>query len=183
MRLIAWGVIRISWKIQLGLVAFGYAGVVGFAALLMVWRYWQYESHPVDSVQYGGMWAGGDLMLELFITGMLLLMTFFLVLVIFRNESAYTIYSKVVLAISVTCPVSVGVIAISAIAEGNSLLGWACLYRLFASPLVLLGLIMSRLFARFPQAKRLTNYALLVEISTLGFVMLMLFLPYRLHLG
>ena len=156
---------------------------LGIAALLVVWRYWQYKTHPVDSAQYGGMWAGGDLMLELFITGMLLVTTFFLVLVIFRHEAAYTIYSKAVLAISVTCPVSVGLIAIPAIGGGASLLGWACLYRVFASPIVLLGLIMSRLFARFPQAKRFTNYALLVEILTLLLMALLLFLPARFHRG
>lgn len=174
---------RIPWKIQLGLVALGYVMAFGIAALLVVWRVWQYKTHPVDSVQYGGMWAGGDLMLELFIACMLLAVTFFLVLVIFRHEAAYTIYSKVVLAISVTCPVSVGLIAIPAISGGVSLLGWACFYRVFASPIVLLGLVMSRLFARFPQAKRITNYALLVEVLTLVLMVLMLFLPFHLHLG
>ena len=63
------------------------------------------------------------------------------------------------------------------------MLGYACLFRIFASPMVLLGLVMSRLFARFPQAKRFTNYALLIEILTLVFMVLMLFLPVHLHHG
>jgi len=172
--------LRVPWKIQIGLVASGYVMVLGISALLIVWRYWQYETHPADAAAYGGMWAGGDLMLELFICGMLLVVTLFLVLVIYKSETAYTNYAKVVLAVSATLPASVGLIAIPAVGQGNSLVGWACLFRVFASPLVLVGLGMSRLFARFPKGKRITNYALLVEILTLVFMVLMLLLPIRL---
>jgi hypothetical protein len=166
--------LRIPWRIQIGLVACGYAMVSGIAALLILWRYWQYESHPADATQYSGMWAGGDLMLEVFICGMLLVMTFFLVLVIYKYETAYTNYAKVVLALSATAPVSFGLIAIPTVGQGTSLVGWACLFRVFASPLVLMGIAMSRLFARFPRAKRITNYALLIEVLTLVFMALML---------
>jgi hypothetical protein len=165
---------RIPWKIQVGLVACGYVMVLGIAALLVLWRYWQYETHPADAAQYGGMWAGGDLMLEFFICSMLLAVTFVLVLVIYKFETAYTHYAKVVLALSVTAPVSVGLIAIPAVGQGTSLVGWACLFRVFASPLVLMGIGMSRLFSRFPRAKRITNYALLIEALTIIFMVLML---------
>jgi hypothetical protein len=166
--------LRIPWKIQIGLVACGYAMVFGIAALLIVWRNWQYETHPADAAQYGGMWAGGDLMLELFICSILLAVTFVLVLVTYKFETAYTNYARAVLAVSVTLPVSVGLIAIPAVGGGISLVGWACLFRVFASPLVLVGLVMSRLFARFPRAKRITNYSLLIEVGTLVFMVLML---------
>lgn len=175
--------LRIPWKVQLGLVACGYAMVVGIAALLVLWRYWQYQEHPADAAQYGGMWAGGDLILELFICAMLLAMTFVLVLVIYKSETAYTNFAKLVLAVSVTLPVSVGVIAIPAVGEGISLVGWACLFRVFASPLVLMGIAVSRLFARFPRAKRITNYALLIEVSTLVGMVLMVAGLGRFHLG
>lgn len=161
------------------LVACGYLSVLAIAAILIVVRYFQYVTHPADVAAYGGMWAGGDLMLELFICGMLLVMSFFLVLVIFRHETAYTMYSKVVLAISATLPVSVGLIALPAVAGGMSALGWVCLFRVFSSPIVLLGLIMSRLFARFPRAKRFTNYALLIEVLTLVGMVLMIAGPIR----
>lgn len=166
--------LRIPFKIQLALVASAYAAVLGISALLVIWRIWQYRMHPDDAAQYGGMWAGGDLALEFIICAMLLAVTFVLVLVIYKHETAYTNYAKAVLAISITLPLSIGVIAISAISQGNSLLGWACLFRVFASPLVLAGLAMSRLFARFPAAKRLTNYALLVEVLTLVGMVLIL---------
>ena len=169
--------IRIPWKIQLALVACAYAAVLAISALLIVWRYWQYETHPADAAQYGGMWAGGDLMLEFFICGMLLAVTFVLVLVIYTHETAYTNYSKFMLALSATAPASIALIAIPAIGQGSSLLGWACMYRAFASPLVLVGLVMNRLVARFPRAKRMTNYALLIEGLTLFVMALMLFLP------
>ena len=167
-------VLRIPWKIQLALVACAYVGVLAISAVLIVWRYWQYETHPADAAQYGGMWAGGDLILEFFICGMLLAVTFVLVLVIYRHETAYTNYSKIMVAMSATLPVSVVLIAISAISQSNSLLGWACLFRVFASPVVLVGFAMNRLFARFPQSKRMTNYALLIEGLTLVFMFLIL---------
>ena len=121
-------------------------------------------------------------MLELFICGMLLVMSFLLVLVIFRHEAAYTTYSRVALAISLTSPFSVGLIALTSASEGVSLLGWMCLFRVLSSPIVFLGLVMSRLFARFPQGKRLTNYALLIESSTLVAMVLMIAGPIRLGL-
>lgn len=166
--------VRIAWRVQLGLVACGYAMVLGIAALLALWRYWQYETHPADAAQYGGMWAGGDLMLEMFICGMLLAVTLVLVVVISKSETAYTNYAKVVLAVSATLPVSIGVIAIPAVSQGTSLVGWACLFRVFASPMVLMGIVLSRLFARFPRAKRITNYAFLIEVLTLVFMVLIL---------
>ncbi|HTS06144.1 MAG TPA: hypothetical protein VMT82_02170 [candidate division Zixibacteria bacterium] len=169
--------IRIPWKIQLALVACAYAGVLAIAAVLIVWRYWQYVNHPADVAASGGMWAGGDLMLEFFICGMLLAVTFVLVLAIYSHETAYTNYSKIMLALSASAPVSVVLMAVPAIGQGNSLLGWACMFRAFASPVVLVGLVMNRMFARFAQAKRMTNYALLIEGLTLFFMALMLFLP------
>jgi hypothetical protein len=150
---------------------------LGIAGILIAWRYWQYVTHPADAAASSGMWAGGDLMLELFICGMFLVVTFFLVLVIYKYETAYTNYAKALIAISVTAPASVGLMAIPAVGQGTSLVGWACLFRLFASPLVLAGFGMSRVFARFPKAKRITNRALLIEGLTLAFMVLMLFLP------
>ncbi len=168
---------RIPWKAQLGLVGLGYVAVLAFSALLIFWRYLQYVNHPADVAASSGMWAGGDLILEFFIGGMLLVMSFFLMLVIYKSESAYTIYSKTLLAISITAPVSVGMMAIPAVGQGSSLLGWACMFRVFASPIVLVGLVTSRLFALFARAKRITNYALVVEGLTLISMVLMLFLP------
>jgi hypothetical protein len=167
--------------VQLGLVATGYAGVVAVAAVLIVVRYLQYVNHPADVAAYGGMYAGGDLMLEVFIGGMLMVMTFFLVLVIYKSEPDYTIYSKVLLGLSLTAPLSVGLISIPAVNQGMNVLGEVCMFRLFASPMVIAGMGMSRIFARFPRPKRLTVYALLIEAVTLILLLAAMILP--LHFG
>jgi len=149
-------------------IAVAYAAVVAVSAALIFARYVQYATHPADVAQYGGMWAGGDLMLEVFICGLLLMVTFVLVLLIFKDESAYTVYSKVLLGLSLTMPLSVGVISIDAVSQGGTgWLGSACLFRLFASPLVIIGLGTSRVFAQFPRAKRLLSYSLVIEVLTL----------------
>lgn len=160
-------------------IAGAYAAVLAVSAALIFARYVAYVTHPADVAAYGGMWAGGDMMLEVLIVGMLLVVTFFVALAIVQYEAAYTTYSKILFALSLTAPASVGFIVFPAVAQGDSVLGWFCLYRVFASPLVLLGLGMSRLFARFPRPKRLTKYALLIEGLTLVFLFLMLFLPIR----
>lgn len=162
-------------------IAGAYAAVVGMSAALIFQRYMAYVQHPDDVAAYSGMWAGGDLLLEVFIASMLLVVSFFLVIAIFKYEAAYITYSKILVALSLTAPAAVGFMAIPAVGQSNSLLGYACLYRVFASPLVLLGLGMSRLFARFPKPKRMTNYALLIEALTLVFMVLMLFLPFHFY--
>ena len=116
------------------MVAIGYAAALAIAAALIVLRYVQYATHPQDVAAYGGMYAGGDLALEVFICGMFLVVTFFLMLVIRASETAYTIYAKVLLGVSLTMPVSVVVVALSAVIPSDGIFGWACLFRLFASP-------------------------------------------------
>ncbi len=153
-------------RLLLRLVAAVYAGVILLSAVLIYIRYLAYVTHPADVIASGGMWAGGDLLLEFFITGMLLVPTFLLVLVIRKYEVAYTNYSWALLAISLSAPLSVGGFFIPAISQSNSLLGYACMFRLFASPMVVVGLAMSRIFARFRRAKRLSACALLVEVGT-----------------
>lgn len=157
----------LSQRTQLRLVWAGYAAVVVAAALLVAMRALQYRLHPEDANQYSGMWAGGDMILGLFIFCLFMVPTFFLVLVIRESEPLYTRYAKVLLGLSVSAPVSLGVIAIPAVSQGESLLGWIFFWRIMGSPLVFLALVGSRFMARFPQAKRLCSYAVLVEGLTL----------------
>jgi hypothetical protein len=161
------------------LVGCGYLIAVAIAIALILMRYLQYVTHPADVAAYGGMWAGGDLMLELLIVGMFLFVTFFLVLVIAKSETAYTIYSKTLVGISLTAPLSVAILAISAVNRSESIfywiVGYACMFRLFASPMMAFGMGASRLFARFPRPKRLTVYALAIEGLTLVLMVASLF--------
>ena len=158
----------VSLRAKLSWVAAGYAAVVAVSTFLIVWRYLQYRWHPEDANQYSGMWAGGDMILAAFIFCLLLVPTFFLVLVIRKSEPLSTGYAKVLLGLSVTAPASAGLMAIPMVGQSNSLLGWACMWRLLGSPLVLIGIVMSRLMAGFPRAKRLCSYAVLVEALTIA---------------
>ncbi len=160
----------IPWRTQLGAVAAGYAIVVLISAVLLLGRHIQYVTHPVDANTYGAMFAFGDLLLGLFIGGLFLIPTFLLALVIRNSEPAYTRYSQILLGLSLTAPISLGVLLIPAVSQGNSFLGWFCMDRLFASPIVIAGLAVSRLLARFGRSKRLTSYALLVEFGTIALV-------------
>jgi hypothetical protein len=156
----------IPWRTQLGAVAAGYAMVLLVAAVLVYWRHIQSVTHPADAIGYGGMYAFGDLILGLFIGGLFLIPSLLLVLVIRKSETAYTRYSRTLLGLSLTAPICLGIFLIPAVNQGNSFLGWFCMDRLFASPIVVAGLAVSRLLARFDRAKRLTSYALLIELGT-----------------
>jgi hypothetical protein len=162
-------------------VGAGYAAVLAASAFLVFWRYLQYRWHPDDANQYSGMWAGGDMVLGVFIFLLFLVPTFFLVLVLRKSEAGYIGYAKVLLIVSLTAPTSVGLFAIPWLRNSNSLLGWVCMWRLFGSPFVLVGIVGSRLLARFPRAKRLCSYAALVEAGTLGAMILLLGVAARLH--
>ncbi len=157
----------IPLRTQLGLVAASYALVLAIASVLVFARYLLYVNHPQDAAAAGGMYAAGDWMLEIFIGCMLLVPTFALVLVIRKSENLYTGYAKVLVAFSLTAPISLGLLSIPAVGQGTMLLGWLCLDRLLCSPVVIVGLVVSRLLAQFDRAKRLTLYALLIEIVTL----------------
>ena len=171
----------LSLRARLGWVAAGYAAVLAFSTFLVAWRYLQYRWHPQDANQYSGMWAGGDMVLAVFICCLLLVPTFFLVLVARKSEPLYTGYAKFLLGLSLTAPISIGVLAIPAVSQSNSLLGWACMWRLLGSPFVLFGMVGSRFLARFPRAKRLSSYATLIEGITLGGMILALGIGSRWH--
>jgi len=173
----------IPYRVQLRMVAAGYAAVLTIAVGLIVMRYLQYVRHPDDVAAYGGMWAGGDMMLELFICFLLMVPTVFLVFVIRKSETASEMYAKVLFGISLTAPVSAALIAIPAVGQSNMILGWFCLFRILASPVVLIWLIVSRLLARFERQKRWTSYALLVEVLTLVVIAALMSGFWKIHRG
>jgi hypothetical protein len=150
--------------VRLGLVALGYAGVLVVASALLYGRHLQELKYPDEAS--GGMWAAGDALLQIFIACLFMIPTAFLVWVTARFESFYKAYSQLLLGLSLTAPVCLSVLTLGEnyLAQSVSNL---CLYRLFWSPFVLLGFGVSRLAARFDQAKRLVSYALLIEGLTL----------------
>ena len=157
----------IPLRTRLGLVAAVYAVVLATAMLLIYKRHLQYVNHPEDVAASSGMYAFGDSMLALFIGCMLLVATLILALVIRNSENLYTGYSKILLGLSLTAPICLGVLTIPAVNQGRTVLCEICIERLFGSPIVVVGLVVSRLLARSDPAKRLTLYALLIEVLTL----------------
>lgn len=152
-----------------------YGLALAVSVLLVVWRYLQYRWYADDANQYSGMWAGGDMVLGVFIFCLFLVPTFFLVLVIRDSEPLYTRYAKVLLGLGLSAPLSLGLIAIPEVNQGQSLLGWVFFWRILGSPFVFLVLTASRLLGRFPLAKRLCSYALLIEGLTLVTMVVFLF--------
>jgi hypothetical protein len=156
---------------QLGLVAVGYATVLVIAATLLFVRHMQELQNPIDAS--GGMWAAGDAMLGVFIAGLFAIPSVFLVWVIAKFESFYKTYSQLLFGLSLSAPVCLGIFTLgkSYLAQSVTIL---CLYRLFCSPPILLGIGVSRLAARFDRAKRLLSYALLIEGLTLAIAVALL---------
>ena len=152
---------------QLLLVAAVYAVVMGISAAMLFARHMLYVEHAADAAAAGGMYGFGDWMLEIIIGLMLLVPTFFLAVVLRNSEALYTGYSKVLLGLSLTAPVCAGVLAIPAVGQSPMMLGEICLDRLLCSPVAVLGLALSRILAKFDRAKRLTSYALAVEVLTI----------------
>jgi hypothetical protein len=160
--------------LHLRLVAACYAVVFVISVLLIYARYLQYAFNPQDVAAAGGMYAGGDLLLEMFICVLFVMPTIALVFVIRKSESWYTAYAKLLLVLSLTAPISVGLVAIPVLNQWY--LGNACLFRLFAIPLVVVVFIFSRCLSQFARARRLISYALLIEGVTLLVIIACVFL-------
>jgi hypothetical protein len=107
-----------------------------------------------------------DWLLGLLIGGLFLLPTLALIWMIRESEPAYTTYSRILLALSITAPLGV-LFFIGSLSLGTGFLFGFCFYRFFASPSVIVGLLASRICARFSKAKRLISYALAIEAVTL----------------
>src|SRR5208282_6184261 len=101
----------------------------------------------------GGMSAFGDLLLGIFIVGLFMVPTAFLVWVMAKHESAYTTYSQLLLGLSLSAPVCLSLFVFGQNHVSDSL-RFVCLCRLVASPLVFVGIGVSRFVARFNPAKR-----------------------------
>jgi hypothetical protein len=168
-------------RLQLRLVAASYAVVAVVSAFLIYERYLQYVRNPQDVAASSGMYAGGDLLLEIIIGFLFLVPTIGLVFVIRKSESAYTAYAKVLLGFSLTAPLSVGLLIIPVLNQWYW--GDAIVFRLFAIPMVVVVLIFSRWLTRFERARRLISYALLIEGLTFVVVFAGLFLSSKARHG
>ena len=170
----------ISRRVQLGLVAAAYSAVLLISTVLVYWRYLQYIRHPDDVAASSGMWAGGDMMLAAFIACLLLVPTFFLVIVLRKDELAYTTYSKVLVGVALTAPLSIAALAIPG---GSWLIGDICIFRIVATPFAVVAYVMSRIASRFRGPSRRIIYALLIEVLTVAAAIVLLTVSSRFHRG
>lgn len=146
------------------LVAVGYAVVSVVAAALLFGRHLQELRYPAEAS--GGMWAAGDALLYIFIAGLFMVPTGFLIWATAKFEAYYTAYSIFLLGLSLSSPVCLIVVYVGEKHVGQGLIN-LCFSRLMLSPFILVGMGISRLVARFDRTRRLVEYALLVEGLTL----------------
>jgi hypothetical protein len=150
---------------RFGLVAMGYSAVLVVSAASLYTRHLVERQDPVAAS--GGMAAAGDTLLYLFIGCLFLIPTAFLIRIIAKFEAGYTAYSRFLFGLSLSAPVCMSVVLFGENYVASSL-SWLCFYRILESPIVLVGMVISRFAARFDRAKRLASYALLIEGLTLG---------------
>ena len=149
-----------SWRVQIKLVALGYAAVSVVAAALLIGRHMQELMYPADAS--GGMWAFGDAILYIFIACLFMFPTGFLIWATAQFEAYFTGYSIFLLGLSLSSAVCLIVLNVGEnhVAEGLRNL---CFSRLILSPFILVGMGISRWVARFDRARRLVVFALLAE--------------------
>jgi hypothetical protein len=155
----------ITNRIQLGLVAVGYAGALVVSAALLYRRHLVNLQDPAAAS--GGMAAAGDMMLQLFIGGLFLVPSALLIWMIAKFDAPYTTYSRFLFGFSLSAPVCMGMALLSDKYIAPSL-SWFCFFRILQSPNILVGMGVSRFAARSDGAKRLASRALLIEGLTLG---------------
>ena len=154
-----------SWRAQLGLIGLAYAVVLVVSAGLVFVRHLQELQNPVEAT--GGMWAGGDLFLGIFIACLFMIPTVFLVWFMAKFEAVYTTYSQLLLGLSLSAPVCLGLFYFGKTHVSDNL-RVMCLSRLLCAPFILVGIVVSRVVARFDRTKKLANYALLIEGLTMA---------------
>ena len=153
-----------SWRVQVKLVGFGYAAVSVAAAALLFGRHLQQLRYPAEAS--GGMWAFGDALLYIFLAGLFMIPTGFLIWATAQFEAFYTGFSIFLLGLSLSSPVCLIVFYAGGNRVGEGLLN-LCFCRLILSPFILVGMGVSRWAARFDRARRLVTYSLFIEVLTL----------------
>jgi asparagine N-glycosylation enzyme membrane subunit Stt3 len=156
--------IPLTQRSKLRLVGAAYAVVVALSVMLVLLRYLQYKLHPDDADAYGGMWAGGDMILAILIAGMLLVPTFFLILVLRKDEPGYNKYSKALIGVALTSPLA---IALTALPTGPWWIGVISFSRLLVTPFAIVLYVVSWIATRFRGARRRIVYGLLIEVGTI----------------
>ena len=152
----------VSRRLQLELIGAGYAAALMYGAYrFWIWHLYELRE-PIDSS--GGMAAFGEEMLTLFVFALFLVPTFFLLRLMAQSDGVYDVYAKLLLAVSVTAPISVVVLALF---HRSLLIQDICGTRLWRTPCVLVVMAMSRVLGRRSPSKKLISWAMVIEAGTL----------------
>src|SRR3954468_3363291 len=170
----------IGWRIQVEVIATAYAVILLMGVYWFHQRTLQELSDPQAAMASRGMYAFDDEIFTVFLCLLCLVPTFFLLRLMRTNPVVYGTYARIVLALSVTAPVCAAALALH-VAEGNDWIEGFCVMRLWRSPLIFIAMVMSRLVARERSAKRLINYAMLIEVLTLAIAIAMAFVNDKPH--
>jgi hypothetical protein len=151
---------------KLMLVGAGYAVILAFAGAEFYERYLYEISHREEVIAESGMFAGGDMILAIFVVLLLMIPSLFLIRIGAKFEAPYTTYSKLLLFVGLSAPACLALLYFGS-QRLPATFAVFCFERLFWSPFILAIIAMSRLVARFDRAKQFTSYALLLEAATL----------------
>jgi hypothetical protein len=155
----------ISTRQQLVLIGLGYAATGGISAALLYERHLQYLAND-PAYTSSAMWGVGDTLLALFVFGLLMVPSLFLLRLAGRLERVCSLYARLVFAVSTTAPVCLAALCILFPRSQNAVHEFCVARILIAAPLVVVVMAASRLFARYAAAKRLMSRALLIEGAT-----------------
>lgn len=162
----------------MGLIALGYAAVLGYGAGVLYMRHLA-EIRDPSIMASAGMYAFAEGLDYLFLALLLMIPTAFLLRLVARFETLYNWYSRLVLAVSLTAPFGLGIFIAGQSPAGRAF-SLLCFLRLSFAPLTVVGIGISRLAARFDRAKRLTSYALWIEGAvTLIAVLILILVPWH----
>jgi hypothetical protein len=114
----------------------------------------------------GGMAAFGDVLLALFLGGLFLIPSVFLIRILANSETRFLTLSRFLLGLGLSAPVCMIVVVLGENHVAGAL-SWVCFFRLLESPVILVAMAAARVSARFDSAKKLISRALLIEGLTL----------------
>jgi len=160
---------------RLGWIGAGYLAAIAAAMAAVRARYW--FVNPTDVTPMSGMFAAGDLILFVWVFGMIALIpTYFLLRV--TSEHFPRALAPALLALSITGPPCWWIMAAGLSKTGsetlNAILGLSIVFfigpRAVAGPVVLAVLAFALLLARDPRSRKLLAIGLMVEATPLALV-------------
>ncbi len=128
-------------------------------------RYLQYQKDPADAVASGGMYAFGDMILGFAIFLLFLIPTAVLLFMLRNDERFLDLYTRILLIVSLTAPLSLAIIGVDSLLKTEFLSG-PTVTRLFLFPCVLIVMILSLLIAKPKAAKKLLLWGVMTELCT-----------------